>query len=153
MQRPSWQYWVSTNIEFLNSDLLRLFSYAFVIVAQLLSHAWPFTMPWTARHQSSLSLTISQSLLKVMSIESVMPSNPSHPLSSPSPPTFNLSQHEGLFQGVSSLHQVTKVLELQLQHKSLQWIQCWFPLGLTALLSLLSKGLSRVFSSTIVQKN
>ena len=40
---------------------------------------------------------------------------PSHPLSSPSSPAFNLSQHQGLFQGVSSLHQVTKVLELQLQ--------------------------------------
>ena len=39
---------------------------------------------------------------------------PSHPLSSPSPPTFNLSQHQGLLQGVSSLHQVAKVLELQL---------------------------------------
>ena len=41
---------------------------------------------------------------------------PSHPLSSPSPPTFNLSQHKGLFKWVSSLHQVTKVLEFQLQH-------------------------------------
>ena len=47
---------------------------------------------------------------------------PSHPLSSPSPPTFNLSQHQGLFQWVSSSHQVTKVLELQLQHQSLQWL-------------------------------
>ena len=37
---------------------------------------------------------------------------PSHPLSSPSPPAFNLSQHQGLFQGVSSSHQVAKVLEL-----------------------------------------
>ena len=46
---------------------------------------------------------------------------PSHPLSSP-PPAFNLSQHQGLFQWVSSLHQVTKVLELQLQHQSFQWI-------------------------------
>ena len=45
----------------------------------------------------------------------------SHPLSSPSPPTFNLSQHQGLFKWVSSLHQVTKVLELQLQHQSFQW--------------------------------
>ena len=43
---------------------------------------------------------------------------PSHPLSSPSPPAFNLSQHQGLFQSVSSLHQVAKVLELQLQHQS-----------------------------------
>ena len=42
----------------------------------------------------------------------------SHPLLSPSPPAFNLSQHEGLFQWVSFLHQVAKVLELQLQHQS-----------------------------------
>ena len=47
---------------------------------------------------------------------------PSHPLSSPSPPAFNLSQHQGLFQWVSPLHPVTKVLELQLQHQSFQWI-------------------------------
>ena len=47
---------------------------------------------------------------------------PSHPLSSPSPPAFNLSQHQGLFQWVSSSHQVTKVLELQLQHQFVQWI-------------------------------
>ena len=47
---------------------------------------------------------------------------PSHPLSPPSPPAFNLSQHQGLFQWVSSSHQVTKVLELQLQHQSFQWI-------------------------------
>ena len=45
---------------------------------------------------------------------------PSHPLSSPSPPTFNLSQHQGLFQRMSSSHQVAKVLELQLQHQSFQ---------------------------------
>ena len=44
----------------------------------------------------------------------------SHPLSSPSPPAFSLSQHQGIFQGVSSLHQVAKVLELQLQHQSFQ---------------------------------
>ena len=45
---------------------------------------------------------------------------PSHPLSSPSPPALNLSQHQGLFKGVSSLHQVAKVLEFQLQHQSFQ---------------------------------
>ena len=44
-----------------------------------------------------------------------------HPLSSPSPPAFNLSQHQGLFQWVSSSHQVAKVLEFQLQHQSFQW--------------------------------
>ena len=47
---------------------------------------------------------------------------PSHPLSSPFPPAFNLSQHQGLFQWVGSLHQVAKVLELQLQHQSFQWL-------------------------------
>ena len=46
----------------------------------------------------------------------------SHPLSSPSLPALNLSQHQGLFQWVSSSHQVAKVLELQLQHQSFQWI-------------------------------
>ena len=45
---------------------------------------------------------------------------PSHPLSSPSPPAFNLSQHQGLFKWVSSLHQVAKVLEFQFQHQSFQ---------------------------------
>ena len=46
---------------------------------------------------------------------------PSHPLSSPSPPALNLSQHQGLFKWVSSLHQVTNGLEFQLQHQSFQW--------------------------------
>ena len=61
---------------------------------------------------------------------------PSHPLSSPSPPIFNLFQHQGLFQWVSCLHQVAKVLAFQLQHQSFQWIfrtdylwdlLVWFP--------------------------
>ena len=47
---------------------------------------------------------------------------PSYPLSSPSPPALNLSQHWGLFKWVSSSHQVAKVLEFQLQHQSFQWI-------------------------------
>ena len=46
---------------------------------------------------------------------------PSHPLLSPSPPAFNLSQHQRPFQWVSSSHQVAKVLEFQLQHQSFQW--------------------------------
>ena len=46
---------------------------------------------------------------------------PSHPLSSPSPPALHLSQHQGLFKWVSSLNQVAKVLEFQLQHQSFQW--------------------------------
>ena len=46
---------------------------------------------------------------------------PSHPLSSPSPPAFNFSQHQSLFQWISSSHQVVKILEFQLQHQSFQW--------------------------------
>ena len=46
---------------------------------------------------------------------------PSHPRPSPSPPALNLSQHQGLFQWVISSHQMTKVLEFQLQHQSFQW--------------------------------
>ena len=84
-----------------------------------LSCVWLFETPWTAAHQASLSITNSQSLLKLMSIESVI--QPSHPLSSPSP-AFNLFQHQGLFKWVSSLYQVAKVLEFQPQHQSFQWI-------------------------------
>ena len=47
---------------------------------------------------------------------------PSHPLSSPSPPALNLYQHQGLFKWVSSSHQVAKILEFQLQHQNFQWI-------------------------------
>ena len=77
---------------------------------------------------------------------------PSHPLSSCSPPVFNLSQHQGLFQWVSSSHQVAKVLELQLQHQSFLWI---FRVDFlySFRISMQSKGLSRVFSSTAVQKH
>ena len=90
---------------------------------QSFSHAWLFATPWTAACQASLSITNSQSLLKIMSIELVITSiQPSHPLTSPSPPAFNLSQHQGLFKWVSSSHQVAKVLEFQLQHQSFQWI-------------------------------
>ena len=78
---------------------------------------------------------------------------PSHPLSSPSPPTFNLSQHQGLFQWVISSHQVAKVLELQLQHQSFQWMFRTHFLGLTGWISLQSNRLSRVFSNITVQKH
>ena len=72
---------------------------------------------------SSLSFTISQNLLKLMFIESIMSSNHLiQPLSFPSPRALNLSQHWGLFEWVSSSHQVTKVLELPIQPQSFQWI-------------------------------
>ena len=77
---------------------------------------------------------------------------PSLSLSPPSPPALSLSQNQSLFQWVGSLHQVTTVLELQLQYQSFQMnIQGWFPL--TGLISLPSKGLSRVFSSTRVGRH
>ena len=66
---------------------------------QSLSSVRLLVTPRTAAHQAFLSITNSQSLLKLMSIELVMDGiQPSHPLSSPSPPAFNLSQHQGLFK-------------------------------------------------------
>ena len=78
---------------------------------------------------------------------------PSHLLSSPSPPAPNPSQHQGLFQWVNSLHEVAKVLEFQLQHVLPINTQDWSPSGWTDWISLQSKGLSRVFSNTTVQKH
>ena len=78
----------------------------------------------------------------------------SHPLSSPSPPALNLSQHQGLFKWVSSLHQVAKVLEFSASTSVLPMkTQDWSPLGWTGWISLQSKGFSRVFSNTTVQKH
>ena len=78
---------------------------------------------------------------------------PSHPLS-PSSSALNPSQHQDLFQWVSSSHQVAKILAFQLQASVLPVnIQGWFPLELTGLLSLLSKGLSGVFSNTTIRKH
>ena len=71
-----------------------------------------FATPWTAAHQASLSFTTSRSLLKFMSIESDA-IQPSHRMLPPSPPALSLSQHQGLFQLVSSLHLAAKVLEPQ----------------------------------------
>jgi len=75
---------------------LTLFPKLPFVVVQSLSCVWLFGTPWTAACQDSLSFTISQNLLKLMSIESVMPSN-RLVMSLPSPPAFNLSQHQGLF--------------------------------------------------------
>ena len=88
---------------------------------QSLSRVRLFAIPWTEAFQASLSITNSQSLLKLMSIESVMLSNHLI-LLSPSPPAFNVSLHPGLFKWVSSSHQLAKILEFQLQHQSFQWI-------------------------------
>ena len=88
---------------------------------QSLSHVWLFATPWTTARQASLSITNSQSSPKHMSNWVSGAIQPSHPLSSPSLPALNLSQHQGLFKWVSSSHQVAKVLEFELQHQSFQW--------------------------------
>ena len=121
-----------------------------VVIVQSLSHIQLFATPWTAARRAPLSFTISRSLLKLISIELMMPSNHlilCHPLLLlPS----NLSQHRGLFPWVGSsggqnIEASVSVLPMN--------IQDWFPLGWTGFISLQSKGLSRVFSNTTVQKH
>ena len=127
----------------------------FVVAVQLLSHVQLFVIPWTAVCQTSLSITNSQSLLKLMSIESVLPSNQLIsfsviPFSSclqsfPASGSFIMNQlfvSGGQSIGISASASVL-----------LMNIQDSFPLGLTGLNSLQSKGLSRVFSNTTVQKH
>ena len=95
--------------------------YSIAAVVKSLSHVRNSATPWAAARQASLSSTISWSVLThVHRVGDA--TQPSHPLSSPSPPALDLSQHQGLFQWVSSSHQVAKVLEFQLQHQSFQWI-------------------------------
>ena len=85
---------------------INLFNFAVAIV-QSLSLDQLFVTPWITAHQAPQSSIICWSLLKSMSIESVMLSN--HViLCHPSPPAFSLSQHQGLFQWVSSSHQLAK---------------------------------------------
>ena len=116
-------------------------------VVQLLSHAWLFVTPWTAACQASLSFANSQSLLKLMSIESVIPSNHlvlCHPLLLSSVfPSIRVFSNESVLcirwpkcQSFS----FNVVLPVNSQH--------WFPLGWTGLISLQSKGLLGVFSKT-----
>ena len=77
----------------------------------------------------------------------------SHPLSSPSPPAFNLSKHQGLFQWVSSLSGGQSIGASALASVLPMNIQDWSPLGFTGLISLKCNGLSRVFSNTTAQKH
>ena len=117
------------------------------------SHVRLFATSWTAPHQTSLSITNSWSLPKLISIESLMPSNhlilcrpfSSRLQSSPASGSFQMSQFfasGGQSLGVSAS---TSVLPMN--------IQDWFPLGWTDWISLQSKGLLRVFSNTTVQKH
>ena len=101
---------------------------------------------------ASLSFTISQEFAQTHVHWVGDAIQPSHPLSSPSPPAFNLSQHEGLYSmsrrftsGGQSTEASASVFPMN--------VQGWFPLELTGLISLLSKGLSRIFSSTTVWRH
>ena len=90
-----------------------------VVVVQWLSHIWLFATPWTPG-SSVLHCLPEFAQIHVYWVSDTI--QPSHPLPPPSPLAFNLSQHQGLFQWISSLHQEAKILELQLQHQSLQLI-------------------------------
>ena len=115
---------------------------------QSLSRVLLFATPWTAAHQASLSITKSQSLLKLMSLESVMPSN--HlilccPLFLPQ--SFQASGTSPMTQFFASGGQ-----RIGVSASASMNIQDRFPSGWTGLISLQSKGLSKVFSNTTVQK-
>ena len=102
------------------SSLCCIVSLWWLSSVQSLSHIQLFATPWTTACQASLSFTISQSLLKLMSIEPMMPSNHlvlCHPFSSSVFPSIRVFSNESALH-----HQVAKVLELQLQHQSFQWI-------------------------------
>ena len=125
----------------------------FTAVGQLLSHVQLPATPWTAACQDSLFITNSWSLLKLMSVELVLPSNhlssvvpfSSCPQSFPVSGSFQMIQ---LFaSGGQSIWGLASASVLPMNIKG------WFPLGLTGWISLQSKGLSRVFSNTTVQKH
>ena len=123
-QDPQSQGWlpgttVAPNIR----HLLRNLHILLFCSVQSLSGVWRFEIPWTAARQAFLSFTISQSLAQFMSIELVMLSNHlilCHPLLLRLP--SNSPSIRVFFQRVNSLHQVAKVLQLQLQHQSFQGI-------------------------------
>ena len=91
-------------------------SFLSALLLQSLSCVWLFANPWFTACQASLCYLPEFAQTHVHWVSDA--SQSSHSLSSPSSPAFNLSQHQGLFQWVSSLHLVAKVLELQLQHQS-----------------------------------
>ena len=115
---------------------------------QLLSGVQLFVTPWTAAPQSSLSPTPGTCS------NSCPLSWWCHPTILSSVILFASCPQSFLASGPFPMSQVANVLELQLQHQFFQWnIQDWFPLGWTVWISLDPKGLSRVFSNTIVQKH
>ena len=120
---------------------------------QFLSHVRLFVTPWTAAHQASLSITNCQSLPKPMSIESVMPSNHLF-LCSPLLLLPSIFPNIRVFSDESTLHiRWPKYWSFSFNIGPSNEHQDWSPLGWTGWISLQSKGLSRVFSNTTVQKH
>ena len=124
-----------------------------VAVVQSLSRVWLFVTPWTATRQVSLSITNSQSLLQLTSIVSV-----THPTISssviPFSSCFQSFPASESFQTSQFFTSGRQSIEVSVSASVLPMnIQDWFPLGWTGWISLLSKGLSRVFSNTRVQKH
>ena len=125
-----------------------------VVVVQSLTCVRLFVTPWTAADQASLSFIISWSLLKLLSIESVMP--PNHLILWCSLLLMlSIFPSIGVFpnESATSTSDVQNIGASALGSVLPMNIQGWFPLGLTGLILLLFKGLSRVFSSTTVSKN
>ena len=91
-----------------------------LVIIQSLSHVQLFATPWAAAQKLSVLHLLELAQTHVHRLGDAI--QPSHPLSSPSPPAFNLSQHQGLFYWADSSHQVALVLELRVQHQSFQWI-------------------------------
>ena len=119
---------------------------------QSLSCVQLFATTWTAACQASLSITNSQSLLKLISIESVMPSSHLILCGPVLPPSIFPSIR--VFSNESVLHiRWPKYWSFSFSISPSNELQDWFPLGLTGWISLQSKGLSRVFSNTTVQKH
>ena len=120
---------------------------------QSLSHVWLFLTPWTAAHKASLSITNSQTLLKLMPIKSVMPSN--HPIfCHPFLLLPSIFSSIKVFPKESDLHiRWPKYWSFSFSISPSNDIQDWFLLGLTDLISLQSKGLLGVFSNTTVQNH
>ena len=123
-----------------------------IVFVQSLSHVRLLVTPWTAAHQPSLSFAISWSLLKLKSIESLMPSNQLTFCHSLLPtlifPSIRIILKSRLFPSGGPMYWSFSFTSAP---DPLMNIQDWLPLGLTGLISLQSKGLSRVFANTTVQ--